>query len=248
MPELRVIDQSPFRKRVTVLVGHFGSGKTEIALNHALKTASQGARVSLVDLDVVKPYFRSRAARAILEQAGIELIAPTGDQHHADLPILVPAIRDSFRDRNRRIILDCGGDGTGARALGAISDVVPEEESERILVLNFRRPFTRNVDEAEQMIRTIQAVGRMGITGLISNTHLMGETVPEIVLEGYELARETSTRMEIPLVAVTMDEGTAATLDGTRFDAPVMVLRRIVHPPFEQSQRTRTSGPLFMLN
>ncbi len=248
MPELRVVGQAPFRKRVTVFVGHFGSGKTEIALNYALNAAGQGAKVSLVDLDVVKPYFRSRAARAILDHAGIELIAPTGEHHHADLPILVPAIRDSFRDKSRRVILDCGGDDTGARALGAISDVVPEDESERILVLNFRRPFTQDAEEAERMIQGIAAVGRMGITGLISNTHLMRETTPEIVMEGYELARETAERTGIPLVAVTVDEGTAATLDGTRFEPPVMVLRRIVHPPFEQSQRTRTDGPLFVLN
>jgi hypothetical protein len=88
----------------------------------------------------------------------------------------------------------------------------------------------------------------MSVTGLISNTHLMRETTPEIVMEGYDMARETADLTGIPLIALTVDEGTAATLDGTRFELPVMVLRRIVHPPFDQSPRTGTNGPLFVLN
>ena len=91
-----------YRKRVTVFVGHFGSGKTEIALNGALEVAASGAQVTLADLDVVKPYFRSRSARAILADAGIELLAPTGANVHADLPIIVPQIRSHLRDPDRR--------------------------------------------------------------------------------------------------------------------------------------------------
>ena len=248
MSGLQVVGQSPFRKRITVLVGHFGSGKTEIALNFALNTAANCSRVTLVDLDVVKPYFRSRAARAILQQAGIELLAPQGEYHHADLPILIPAIRDAFRDTSRRVVLDVGGDGTGARALGAISDVVPQDDSERVLVLNFRRPFTQNVDEAVEMVRTIAAVSQMSITGLVSNTHLMAETTLPIIRDGYEQAARTAERLALPLLAVAVDETSAGDLDGTLFDCPIMVLRRIVRPPFEQSRKTKTTGPLFTLN
>jgi hypothetical protein len=248
MSGLQVVGQSPFRKRITVLVGHFGSGKTEIALNFALNTAVNTSRVTLVDLDVVKPYFRSRAARAILQQAGIELLAPEGEYHHADLPILIPAIRDAFRDDTRRVILDVGGDGTGARALGAISDVVPEDDSERILVLNFRRPFTQNVNEAVEMVRSIEAVAQMSITGLVSNTHLMAETTLPIIRDGYDQAARTAEQLALPLLAVAVDEGAAADLDGTVFDCPIMVLRRIVRPPFEQSRKAKQSGPLFTLN
>ena len=93
-----------YRKRVTLLVGHFGSGKTEIALNGALDLAAAGERTTLADLDVVKPYFRSRSARAILSDAGIELLAPTGANVHADLPIIVPQIRSHLRDPNRRVM------------------------------------------------------------------------------------------------------------------------------------------------
>ena len=86
------------QRRVTVFVGHFGSGKTEIALNVALDLATGGERVTLADADVVKPYFRSRAARTLLEDSGVELIAPQGEHVHADLPILVPRLRGALRD------------------------------------------------------------------------------------------------------------------------------------------------------
>ena len=103
-----------YRKRVTVFVGHFGSGKTEIALNGALEIAATGVPVTLADLDVVKPYFRSRSARAILDEAGIELLAPTGENVHADLPIIVPQIRSHLWQNTRRLIMDVGGDDVGA--------------------------------------------------------------------------------------------------------------------------------------
>ena len=86
-----------FESRVTVLVGHFGSGKTEIALSSAMELAGQGVPVTMADLDVVKPYFRTRSARALLAEAGVELLAPEGENIHADLPIIVPQIRSNLR-------------------------------------------------------------------------------------------------------------------------------------------------------
>ena len=108
-----------FQRRVTLLVGHFGSGKTEIALNSAMDLASRGTPVTMADLDVVKPYFRTRSARALLHEAGIELLAPEGDNIHADLPIIVPQIRSHLRQSSRRLIIDVGGDDVGARVLGS---------------------------------------------------------------------------------------------------------------------------------
>ena len=156
-----------YRKRVTVFVGHFGSGKTEIALNGALEIAATGVPVTLADLDVVKPYFRSRSARAILDEAGIELLAPTGENVHADLPIIVPQIRSHLRQNTRRLIMDVGGDDVGARVLGSLSDVVPRDDTDCLLVLNFRRPSTPDPERALAMVREIEAVGQLPVTGLI---------------------------------------------------------------------------------
>ena len=237
-----------YRKRVTLLVGHFGSGKTEIALNGALDLAAAGERTTLADLDVVKPYFRSRSARAILSDAGIELLAPTGANVHADLPIIVPQIRSHLRDPNRRLIMDVGGDDVGARVLGSLSDVVPFDDTDCLLVLNFRRPSTPDPDSALQMIREIEVVGRVPVSGLISNTHLMEETTPAVVVDGYRQAVETARLADVPLVAVTVAEDLMADLRQEEFECPVIAMRRVVMPPFAQSQRLRTTGPLFVVN
>ena len=237
-----------YRKRVTLFVGHFGSGKTEIALNGALDLAARGIRVTLADLDVVKPYFRSRSARAILSDAGIELLAPTGANVHSDLPIIVPQIRSHLRDPNCRLIMDVGGDEIGARVLGSLSDVVPFDDTDCLLVLNFRRPSTPNPESALRMVREIEAVGRVSVTGLISNTHLMGETTPAVVLAGYRQAVETARLAEVPLVAVTVTEDLAADIRQEEFECPVVTMRRIVMPPFAQSHNIRKTGPLFVVN
>jgi len=237
-----------YRKRVTLLVGHFGSGKTEIALNCALELAAGGVRVTLADLDVVKPYFRSRSARAILSDAGIELLAPTGANVHSDLPIIVPQIRSHLRDPDSKLIMDVGGDDIGARVLGSLSDVVPFDDTDCLLVLNFRRPSTPNPERALHMIREIEAVGRVSVSGLISNTHLMEETTPAVVLDGYHQAVETARLAEVPLVAVTVMEDLAADLREENFECPVIAMRRIVMPPFAQSRERRTTGPLFVVN
>jgi len=200
----------------------------------------------MADLDVVKPYFRTRSARALLTESGIDLLAPRGPNIHSDLPIIVPEIRSHLRRSNRRLIVDVGGDDVGARVLGSLSDVVPPDETECLLVLNFRRPSTPDPDGAVAMVREIEAVGRLPVTGLISNTHLMDETTPEVILEGLDKARETGERLGIPVVATAASVAIAAEIRST-IDGPVVALRRIVMPPFEIPKQP-TTGPLFVVN
>lgn len=238
-----------FERRVTLVVGHFGSGKTEIALNGALRLADSGSPVTLVDLDVVKPYFRSRSARTMLAERGVELIIPSGENVFADLPIIVPQIRGILRGGDHRVIIDVGGDDTGARVLGSLADVMPDEDLDCLLVLNFRRPGTQGSDEAEQMIRRIEAVSRVQVSGLISNTHLMDETTVEVVEEGVRLAAETGRRVGVPVVAVTVPEDVADGLRLENLTCPIVTLERIVKPPFELAPpERRIKGPLFVLS
>ncbi len=237
-----------FEKRVTIFVGHFGSGKTEIALNGALGLATAGDRVTLADLDVVKPYFRSRAAREILEEAGICLLAPSGENTHSDLPIIVPQIRSALQDPSVRLVMDVGGDDTGARVLGSLSDVVPRTGTDSLVVLNFRRPSTPNTAAAVTMVRRIETAAKIEVTGLVSNTHLMRETTPGIVLEGHRLAVEVGRELGIPVVSVAASREVADDLRGHDLGCPIFVLDRVVLPPFEQPLRTRATGPLFVVN
>ena len=236
-----------FDKRVTIIVGHFGSGKTEIAVNGALQLADDGVPVALVDLDVVKPYFRSRAARAVMAEHGVDLVVPEGENVFADLPIIVPQVRALLRDSRRKVVFDVGGDDTGARALGSLADVVPRDETEHLLVLNFRRPFTDSVETAVAMIREIEDAARLPITGLISNTHLMGETTPEIVREGYRMALAAAEAVAVPVVAAVAEAGILAALDAGAFACPLFPLRRLLRPSFDQPRAQRTTGPLFVL-
>jgi hypothetical protein len=237
-----------YSRRVTILVGHFGSGKTEIALNGALELASSGLPVTLADLDVVKPYFRSRAARAILDATGIRLLAPAGDRAHSDLPIIVPEVRTALRDPSCRLVVDVGGDDTGARVLGSLSDAIPADDAHVLVVVNFRRPGTRDADEAVAMVHGIEAAARVKVTGLVSNTHLMGETTPRVVLDGHDMALDAAEMLDLPVVAITTTADLAADIASEDVGCPIVVLRRIVLPPFEQPPQTRTMGPLFVVN
>lgn len=229
-----------------MLVGHFGSGKTEVALNLALELSARGEPVTMADLDVVKPYFRTRSAKALLSSLGIELLAPEGETLHADLPAIVPQIRSHLRGSDRRLIIDVGGDDVGARVLGSLSDVVPRNDTDCLLVLNFRRPSTPNPDSAAAMVREIEAVGRLPVTGLIANTHIMDETTLDVIRDGLAQALETGQRLQIPVVAVAAAAAIAERVRAIT-DRPVIALRRIVVPPFD-APRLRTNGPLFVLN
>ena len=234
-----------FKKRVTFLVGHFGSGKTEIALNASISIAGQGTPVSIVDLDVVKPYFRTRSAVDILAGTGVELVAPLGEYFSSDLPIIVPAVRASLADPGRKVLLDAGGDDTGVRVVGSLSGSIPVDETDFLIVLNFRRPFTQDVESAVQMAREIESASRFSVTGVISNTHLMHETTSRVIIEGYGLAGETAGRLGVPVVGVAAEDRLCESLDGTPFGCPVLPLKRIVKPPFEYGPGERKVGPLF---
>lgn len=236
-----------FERRVTFLVGHFGSGKTEIALNGALALASSGKRVSVVDLDVVKPYFRSRSAIGILAHAGVELVAPLGEYFAADLPIVLPAVRGKLECPDGAVIFDVGGDDTGVRVVGSVWGSVPLDETDMLLVVNFRRPFTPDPASAAQMAREIQMVSRLPFTGVVSNTHLMGETTPELVREGAEMARETADLLGLPLVGAAAEAFLREGIEAIPPCCPVFYLERIVMPPHERPPERRTAGPLFKM-
>jgi len=235
-----------FDSRITIFVGHFGSGKTEIAVNSAIDLARRGHEVALVDLDIVKPYFRSRSARDEVTAEGVKLIAPEGEHFYADLPIIVPQVRDITRQSRGKVIMDAGGDDTGARVLGSLADVVRPSEIAHLLVLNFRRPFTETVDAALRMLDEIEASSRQRVTGFVSNTHLMGETTPDLVRAGLDLARETARRAGRPVVAVACLEGLAGEVAASEPELPVIPLTRRIKPPFEPL-RTHAVGPVFAL-
>ena len=218
-----------FQSPVLVFAGHFGSGKTEIAVNFALELAAL-RQVNLVDLDLVKAYFRCRLARDAVVPRGIRLVAPEGELSQADLPILLPEIAGLCGRTDEVSILDVGGDDSGARVLGALGGALHEGNHELLLVINARRPSTEDADSTLAVMGEIEGAARLRVTGLVSNTHLMGETTPAIVRDGIALGREVAARSGRPLRFACAEETLAPSLGD--LDVPLLPLRRHILPPF----------------
>jgi hypothetical protein len=196
---------------------------------------------------VVKPYFRSRSAIDILAQAGVELVAPLGEYFSSDLPIVIPAVRGKLEHPDGAVIFDVGGDETGVRVVGSLRGSVPLADTDMLLVVNFRRPFTPDPPSAVQMARAIQVAGRIPFTGVLSNTHLMGETTPELVREGAAMARETADLLGLPLVGAAAENCLRESLEAHPPPCPLLYLDRIVMPPHERPPERRRVGPLFKM-
>jgi hypothetical protein len=213
-------------EKVTLFLGNYGSGKTEVAVNYALHIAANASvgTVALADLDLVNPYFRSREPRDLLEAAGVRVILPDRKYHDADLPILVPEVRAALTASTAHVILDVGGDDAGARVLGALTDALPKGSYQALMVLNGNRPFTGDVAGIKRIRSDIERAGRIEIGGLVSNTHLMEETTVETILAGYRLAREAAEATGLPLEFVCAPEAMvpAVTAEVTEWVLPIV--------------------------
>ncbi len=219
-------------KRITLFTGTYGSGKTETAVSYSHHLLDLGYSVKILDLDVVNLYFRCREACDDLEKRGATVVAPKGAQFFADLPIILPEIRGSFGDDRTAVVGDVGGDDVGARVLGSLADVLDAEQTLLLFVVNANRPFTSTADGCLKILGEIEAASRLSVGGLVSNTHLMDETTPEQIYQGYEMTCEVSRRTGIPVRLVTVETRMAGTVDAGRFDCPLLPLRRVMLPPW----------------
>ena len=202
-------------KRVTLFAGHYGSGKTNIAVNWALHLRGMGYPVTIADLDIVNPYFRTKDSAEELEAAGIRMIASPFANSNVDVPALPGELYAVVDDRTAHAVLDVGGDDRGALALGRYSPAIVEENDYAMLaVLNFSRPLTATPQDAVEVLREVEAAGSLPFTGLINNTNLGAATTPETVLNSVALAEETARLCGLPLVMTTAEESIAAQLEG----------------------------------
>ncbi len=186
-------------RRIQIITGHYGSGKTEFAVNLALKLAREGKKTSLADLDIVNPYFRSYEQAGRLEAAGVRVIV-TSCGGIADIPALNPAVLSIFEDRSIHGVLDIGGDPIGARVLARFAPKLATEDFDLLFVLNANRPETNTVDHALAYLRGIEAECHQKVTGIINNTHLCSQTTPEEILKGAALAQALSEEAGLPIV------------------------------------------------
>ncbi|MDR1713393.1 MAG: hypothetical protein LBR39_04490 [Coriobacteriales bacterium] len=209
---------------LNVLIGHYGSGKTTLALNLARDLKDAAEKVTLVDLDIVNPYFRSSDSEALLISWGVTLLGPVYGRNapSLDTPSLTPGIDEAIlaagegagqgAGQGHAVVVDVGGDPDGARALGRYSANIRSRPHRLLYVANFRRPEAAAVADNLQLVREIEATSGLQVTAVVGNTHLKQLTTAQTVLEAVSASRELADALGVPLLAVTAPRAEAAAI------------------------------------
>ena len=202
-------------KRVTLLCGHYGSGKTNIAVNMALDLKKRYDSVAVADLDIVNPYFRTKDSAKDFEENGIRLIVSEYANSNLDIPALPQDMYAITDDKSLHVIIDVGGDDRGALALGRIAPALIEENDyEMLLVVNKFRPLTPDAASTIEVMREIEAAGGIRFTGIANNSNLGDETTADDVLASVQYADEVSELSGLPVVMTTVKEDLYNELSG----------------------------------
>lgn len=193
-------------KRITIISGHYGSGKTNIAVNLALELRKQHDNVAVADIDIVNPYFRTKDSEELLNKAQIRLICSEYANSNVDIPALPQQIYSITDDSSLFCILDVGGDERGALALGRIAPKIKEEDDyEMIYVVNMYRPLTHDADSAIEVMREIENACGIKFTGIINNSNLGLETTEQTIISSLPYADEISAKTGLPVLFTTVD-------------------------------------------
>ena len=200
-------------KRLTLFAGHYGSGKTNIAVNYALLLASEGKKVCIADLDIVNPYFRTKDSAKELERAGVELISPQFANSNVDLPALPAESYRLVRDKSRYGIMDIGGDDRGAYALGRfVPEIVAEGDYRMAFVANCCRPLTRTPEDALEIMREIENACGLKFTCIVNNANLGELTDPQVLLAAVAYIESLCKLSGLPLWMHTAERSVAQQL------------------------------------
>ena len=212
MRRIHLINFTP--KRITAFVGHYGSGKTELALNFAAWLKEKHEKVIIADLDTVNPYYRTKDAEDQLEAKGIAMLSSPFASSNVDLPTMPGQVFTLFNDDAGMVVMDIGGDDDGATVLGTYSSRFKENTYDLFCVINQRRFLTKTADEAVSYIRDIEAASRLKVTGIVNNTNLSWETTPEVILDSLAYGEAVSQKSGIPLVMTAALSKFEQELDG----------------------------------
>ena len=232
-------------KRITLFAGHYGSGKTNIAVNYALLLSQEGHRTAIADLDIVNPYFRTKDSAAELAEAGVELISPQFANSNVDLPALPAEAYRLVEDKSLYAVMDIGGDDRGAYALGRYAPFILEEGNYRMaFVANPYRPLTRTPEEALEVMREIEAAGGVPFTAIVNNANLAHETTVETVLAAIPYMEKLSELSGLPVWMTSAEESVAAELEG---QIPNLLSMRLQTKYFDlpEQKGPPKAGPIF---
>ena len=221
-------------KGIVVIVGNYGSGKTEVSINLAVNRNRLGIDVRIADLDLVNPYFRTREARGLFSKLGIDLVLPPEKYLQADLPVLSPAISGMIRRPGQLALIDAGGDDVGATVLASLADSLKDKPVKMLQVVNPFRPFTDTVKGCLKIRNEIEKASKMVINGIVGNANMIDETTVENIYKGYDFVRILSEKSGLPLEFVTVAKNLMPKIDIKRFSCPVLTIARQLVPPWKK--------------
>ena len=194
-------------KRLTILCGHYGSGKTNVAVNLAFKLREQHERVTVADLDIVNPYFRTKDSMKEFDERDIRLICSPYANSNVDIPALPQELYSVTDDKGQTVVLDIGGDDRGALALGRIAPQIKAEgDYAMLMVINRFRPLTPDVSSTIEVMREIEFSCKMSFTGIVNNSNIGEETTVDTVANSFDYAEEISAKTGLPVVMTTVDK------------------------------------------
>ncbi len=217
--------------RIRVVTGSYGTGKTEFSVNYALKLAAQGKQTSLVDLDVINLYFRSREKQSELESAGVRVISSSIKGPGSDLPAISAEAAAPLQDHRWQVVLDVGGDAMGARALSRYRQYLVPGAYDMFFVVNANRPETASLDQALAHLESIQRVAGVTATALVNNTHLVKQTSVEDVMKGQALCCQITKATGLPLRYVSVMENLISQLPG-HLEGRMFPIKLIMREPW----------------
>ena len=219
---------------IIVVVGNYGSGKTEVSINLAVHRKRDGIDVCIADLDLVNPYFRARQAQSSLSEIGIEVVLPPDQYLQADLPILSPQVAGMIRQPRQLTLLDAGGDDVGATVLAALEDELKQKSLRVLQVVNPLRPFTETVDGCLKVRAEIEKASKLAVDGIIGNANLIDDTALDDIYAGYDFVKGLSEESGVPLEFITVSKDLLASIDIRRISCPVLPIERQLVPPWQK--------------
>ncbi|MBR0597810.1 ATP-binding protein [Sinanaerobacter chloroacetimidivorans] len=194
-------------KNPTIIVGHFGSGKTEFVANYAIWLNENGKQPVVADMDIVNPYFRARELKELFKSKGIRVISSNyEDDYHFDTPALAASLQTCFESKDQTSLVDVGGDSAGANVLARYSKLLSDGKYNMWMVVNANRPQTSTAEEASRYLEAINETSRLKINGIINSTHMLRETTKGDIAKGDALARRLSELTGIKVVYTVIEE------------------------------------------
>lgn len=224
-----------FEKRINIFTGHFGSGKTEVAVNYALKLAESNYKTAIVDFDIINPFFRTADAKAELEKNNIKVVLPMYANTNVDVPAIPAETYSLFQNKEYKVVLDVGGDDLGAKAVSRFKEEIISDDYEMYFVINTKRIMTDTPDKIIEMIALVEDGANIKVTKLVNNSNLLEETTPEVLLAGNDIISEVSKRLGIPIGITAGMHEVVSGLKGEQIsNSEILPLAKQIHLPWNR--------------